>query len=172
MIELISSKIVKAKKEHRCMLSHARIQVGLEYEKQTLKFDGKIYTFIISLTAKELAEKLDMYSRVAETGEGLHDEEYEEFLLEFINEHDLDEDESFLGSRTECVNDYYSGFENGYEWGERDFILGNNYDDYDENVGENFQIGYSDGYSHGWNKMSELPEDVIKELKESLLEEA
>ncbi len=171
MIELISSKIVKARKEHRCMLSHLRIHIGSQYERLTFKLDGEIYTFITSLKANKLVEKLDMYSRVTNTGEGLYDDEYEEFLLDFINEHHLFEDDSFLESRTECVYDYYLGFEDGDECGERDFILGNDYDDYAMNVGKNFQIGYSDGYSHGWNKMSELSDDVIQELKESIEDE-
>ncbi|MGE4321030.1 MAG: hypothetical protein AB7E61_06260 [Acholeplasmataceae bacterium] len=171
MLEVISTKIVKARKEHRCMLSHLRIHVGTQYEKQILKFDGEIYTFITSLKAKELAEKLEMYERVSNTGEGLHDDEYEEFLSDFIDEHCLDEDDSFLSSKTECVHDYFFGFDAGDDDGQRNFVLGNEFDDYAMNVNKNFQIGYSAGYLDGWNKMSKLPSEDIKDMKESLLSE-
>lgn len=107
-VENISSKMVKARKQYRCMLSGKTIKIGDEYESTVCKYDGEIYTFRIHKEAKYLAEELDMYGK-GTNNDGFQDDDYEQLLQDYVYDNDLfDEYDNFDGSSHDFVYMHYT----------------------------------------------------------------
>lgn len=106
MINNISNKIVKARKQYRCNYSGKIINIGDSYERQVNIYDGEIYTFRTCEKALYLIEKLDMYGRGTDD-DGFTDSDYDEMLDDYISNNTLtDEYANYLGSATDFVYDY------------------------------------------------------------------
>ena len=81
-MDVISSKIVKARKRHKCELCLCNIEVGEKYNTQFNKQDGDTYTFKNHIHCQEIASELKMYDYC---DYGLNDEGfYESIKEEFI----------------------------------------------------------------------------------------
>jgi len=80
MPELISSKEVKARKEHRCELCNGFIKKDEVYIKQTCKFSGYIYNFV---EHKECSQILSSLWRFIDPIEGATDEDYTEGVMSY-----------------------------------------------------------------------------------------
>jgi len=77
-MEIISSRIVKAKKHHVCGLCCSKIYIGTKYRNQFNKHDG-VYTWKNHLHCEEIAGKLKLYD---ECDYGLNDELFQEAIRE------------------------------------------------------------------------------------------
>jgi hypothetical protein len=53
----LDSKIVTARKEHTCQSGYRQIQKGDKYERTTIVFDGRIYTWKQCLKCKTAMSK-------------------------------------------------------------------------------------------------------------------
>lgn len=91
-MQRISSKILVARKEHRCDLCLERIEKGSQYERQCNKIDD-IYTFKSHLYCRDIASHLKMYDYC---DYGLDDENFMETIRqEFIFLQELHNSEVF-----------------------------------------------------------------------------
>lgn len=89
MIRLISSKNIKAKKEHRCYFCGKFIEKGEQYHKSIYGYEGVIFDityceccFIVSLA-------LDMYDYLDD--EELTEAVFQEFVKDYIYSHHFDD---------------------------------------------------------------------------------
>jgi len=73
MSETISSKKVKARKEHKCEWCCGTISVGEIYERQSIIDDGSVYTWKNHLSCSELASNLKWFD---DCDEGLSFEDF------------------------------------------------------------------------------------------------
>lgn len=78
-MQVLSSKIVKAKKQHQCQLCCGKIEVGQKYNTQFNTQDGDAYMFKNHIHCQEIASKLKMYD---ECDYGLTDEIFQESIRE------------------------------------------------------------------------------------------
>ena len=91
MIEIISQKVKKAKKEHTCDWCQCKIDKGEEYQNTTLKFND-LYIWKSHLHCTKIYQelKMDTYD-----GDGVDSDTFMEFVYEFLyknlNEEENDE---------------------------------------------------------------------------------
>ena len=90
MIEILSNKKVKARKEHTCNYCGGKINKGEIYEISSLKYEGTIYPWKNHLKCDKLTSDLTMFDDLY--GEGLDEETFNEIVQEFIYKN-LSEDE-------------------------------------------------------------------------------
>jgi len=91
-MQVISSKILKARKEHRCDLCLEKIEKGSQYERQFNKINY-VYTFKSHVYCKSIASHLNMYD---DLDFGLNDENFMETIRqEFIFLQELHNSEVF-----------------------------------------------------------------------------
>lgn len=90
---VLSSKVVIARKEHKCQLCCCKIEIGKRYNNQFNKQDDCVYTFKNHIHCQEIASKLKMYDYC---DYGLNDEGfYESIKEEFIRLMEIHESEVF-----------------------------------------------------------------------------
>lgn len=88
MVELISVKEVKARKEHVCMFCGGNINKGEKYEYSTCKYDDRIYPWKTHLKCKDIAQELEMY----DDGEGVDGQKFSDFINEYLSENMSEEE--------------------------------------------------------------------------------
>ena len=64
----LDSKVVTARKDHQCMSGLTTIKKGEQYERTTITFDGRIYTWKQCLKCKEAMS-------ISSDRDGLYEEE-------------------------------------------------------------------------------------------------
>lgn len=72
-METIRSEKLKARKEHFCNLCGCNIQKGETYERQTNKFDGRLYVWRTHLHCQDLCDKIWSYVDPGDGGMGSSD---------------------------------------------------------------------------------------------------
>lgn len=88
MLETLSSKEVKARKEHTCMWCGGKIPKGEVYDRASMKYEGVPYTWVNHLKCSRLCSELNMEN----DGEGITDEDFMEYIQEFLMDN-MSEDE-------------------------------------------------------------------------------
>ena len=83
MIETISNKKSKARKEHLCSYCEGTIKIGEIYGNSTHKYEGHIYTWKNHLKCQKLAEDLGMFHDL--WSDGLDSDEFMYNVQEFLN---------------------------------------------------------------------------------------
>lgn len=78
-METISTKKVKAKKDHKCNLCDGVIEKGSSYRYQFNKQDSDVYAFKSHLSCEEIASHLKMFD---DCDYGLTDEIFQESIRE------------------------------------------------------------------------------------------
>lgn len=90
----ISSKIVKARKEHTCDLCCNKIDKGKKYRNQFNIESGETYTFKMHTHCENIAMELKMWDECY--GGGLNDENFQETIKEtFIQKMEIYHSEVF-----------------------------------------------------------------------------
>lgn len=85
MVETISpAKEVKARKIHQCNFCAGRIVKSEKYVLSVHSFDGEIYNWRAHTYCDKIANRLEMYKAVENSGCGLSGEDFAEFIS---NEH-------------------------------------------------------------------------------------
>lgn len=81
MIDTLSQKTIQAaRKEHVCNYCSQKIHPGESYEKQTINYDGDIYTWKNHPQCQQLAEHFRMFDDSSD--EALTGEEFREYVWE------------------------------------------------------------------------------------------
>jgi hypothetical protein len=82
-MEILSTKIRKAKKTHHCNFCNGVITVGEQYEARAIKFDNEFYTWKSHIRCSKIANKLNMYD---ECEDGVTADDFQEIVMqEYIN---------------------------------------------------------------------------------------
>ncbi|WP_372713214.1 hypothetical protein [Ilyobacter sp.] len=111
MIEEVSRKYVKAKKEHKCMWCFGVIPKGEIYTKATIKDDEGLYTWKNHLKCEKLADDLSMFDNL--WSDGLGSDEFMENVQEFLNINLDEDDEDLTLFGEEAVDKVISMFSEG-----------------------------------------------------------
>ena len=116
MIETISQKIVKARKEHKCSWCHGIIEAGEEYENYTFKSpDHGIYVRKNHKRCRELADGLDMWMH---GWDGLGDDEFAECIQEYLQENNWFRDDVDMSVEGSLYKDEkFEDWLDGQDWG-------------------------------------------------------
>ena len=113
-MEQISRSKPKARKQHKCDWCKLPIEIGTEYDRALIKYDGHIYTWKNHISCSKIANELNMFDCCDEglTGEGFQEcikEEYSNIMSEQHSDHYESPDFNIppFSERLEFVKNYY-----------------------------------------------------------------
>lgn len=86
--EVISSKMVKARKQYYCDYSCKLIKKGDEYQRDVNVYEGRIYAFRTCKEALYIIDKLDMYGKGTDN-DGFSNDDYTELLEDYARDNNL-----------------------------------------------------------------------------------
>lgn len=82
-MEMLSCKIVKARKEHLCNMCATKIAKGERYEHQTNKCDGRIYEWRTHLHCKKICSEIWDY---VDPDEGMTGDDFRDAVKELMHQ--------------------------------------------------------------------------------------
>lgn len=98
-MDILSDKIVTARKKHRCMLCGGVIEKGEKYNRATI-IDGDIYDFICHKHCKALMSLLDM----EDDGDGINENDFTIYVQDYVTDKHPDWDYKNIA---ECAKRIY-----------------------------------------------------------------
>ena len=85
MLETLDTSTPIARKEHHCDYCDGIIHKGERYEHQTLKYDGRLYTWKSHILCSRVAENIEPLD------EGISQQEFRDWIDEYVYDNHYDE---------------------------------------------------------------------------------
>jgi len=82
-MDVLSTTIHKARKDHACDYCGLNISIGEEYQNQTNVYDGELYHWKSHLSCVEIARKLKMFENCW-YDEGVTAEHFQETVVDYL----------------------------------------------------------------------------------------
>lgn len=96
MIDVLHTKVLKARKKYYCGLCGEEIPVGTKYVRETNKFEGRIYDFLMHPECYELTAHTDVIGDSID--EGWTEDEFSDAVDEYFSKKYPEEDETIAGN--------------------------------------------------------------------------